>query len=246
MTSVSQSDEIRVALDLPIELGKLSDTGEFFGIASDETPDTEGDQVLRDTLDLSYAQTRGYVNWDHSREPEAQIGYLTRCEIVTPENREEFSAKVGYDIPKTATVFVQGQLYVDMPKAQAVSRIMEVRKLYPEAPPLGMSLDGSTVFHPATGLVKNFVRGVALTQAPAHLGTVAALRKSIDAVKQLNREDVIELIKKISAEAVKESRLEKSKEEISSRDRIVIQVLRMRPNWSYMMAASFVHHQMRK
>ncbi len=83
---------------------RKDDGWKFAGIASDETEDVEGDTILRKMLDVSYASQRGYVNWDHSRAPEDQIGYLTTCEVVDHGDVERLSKNFGVDIPSTASV----------------------------------------------------------------------------------------------------------------------------------------------
>jgi len=52
-----------------LKVSKGSEGWSFSGVASDEGEDEDGDAILRKQLDISYAQQRGYVNWNHSRNP---------------------------------------------------------------------------------------------------------------------------------------------------------------------------------
>jgi len=159
-------------------IGETDELWKFAGIASDETEDAEGDTILRKSLDLTYASRRGYVNWDHKREPELQLGFLTKAELVSGKDIETLKKKLDVDLPKTASVYVEGTLYKYVPKAEAVYNMMKSITDPTRGP--GMSLDGAMAREVTSGdVVKAFVRGVAITPIPAQPNTLCRLVKSL-------------------------------------------------------------------
>lgn len=151
----------------------------FAGIASDITPDIVNDALLRDQLDVSYAAQRGFVNWNHSEQAKDQLGYLTKCEILTPARIEHLRKELGIEIPDTASVYVEGGLYKYVEGAKDVWNVLKSQPV-DGSRGLGLSLDGKILRDAATKApVKAFVRGVAFTQVPAHTRTLTVLRKSL-------------------------------------------------------------------
>lgn len=163
-------------------------TMRFAGIASDETPDLSPQQeaILRKNLDLTYAQQRGFVNWDHGRAPEDQIGFLTKAVVIPQSKVEEYSALLDTELSPTASVYVEGELYKGVLKARQVFDIM--RSVNPgENVGLGLSLDGSAIREKDSGNIqKAIVRGVAITPSPAHTKTFCALRKSLCSIDHIS------------------------------------------------------------
>lgn len=186
MTEVPLGQEIPLAYcdffkALPPDMERADDVGEgpwrFRGIASDESKDVDDDAILRKTLDLSYAASRGFVNWEHSSEPEHQIGHLTKAELIEPKALVRYEKELGVELSKSATVFVEGELYKYVNKAEAVANLL---KSAPAGKGLGLSLQGALARDPENGdVLKAFVRGVAITAVPAHPRTLAQLAKSL-------------------------------------------------------------------
>lgn len=195
------------------------DSWRFAGVASDSTPDEVGDALLKSILDVSYAQNRGYVNWNHSQQPADQIGWLTKTSIIDGQKEiEELSKSLGTELSPTATVYVEGELYKHVDQAIAVQKIMK------SSPPgyssLGLSLEGGLARNKASGrLVKAIVRGVSITHKPAHVLTMMTLRKSL-------QQDPDTLFKTVDG---------------MSYDEAVLWVLRKRPTWTGELAEKFVH-----
>lgn len=149
----------------------------FEGIASDESQDVDGDEILRRSLDLSYAASRGFVNWDHSPEPEHQIGYLQKAELIQPGRVKAYEDRLGAELSKSASVFVRGELYKYVAKSQAVANML---RSSPAGRGVGLSLQGALARDAKSGnVLKAFVRGVAITPVPAHPNTMALLVKSL-------------------------------------------------------------------
>lgn len=191
----------------------------FAGIASDESIDAEGDALLKEILDISYAQQRGYVNWGHSQEPADQVGYLTKASII--DGHEEIAAlskQLNADISASATVYVEGELYKHVPKASDVWNIMR-SATSPQMAGIGLSLEGGLRKDKTSGkLLKAVVRGVAITPKPAHPKTLLALRKELSETTD---------------------QLEKSAGALSH-DEAILFVLRQRPRWTFELAEKVV------
>lgn len=245
--ALQRADQPLMGMRLLKSLDQESEDGpwKFRGVASDETEDVEGDKILRKSLDVSYAARRGYVNWDHWRGPENQIGYLTHCEVLTLPRIEELAKSIT-DIKETATCYVEGELYKHVPRAVSTHNLL---KSIPEdgiGP--GLSLDGSIARAKATrGIIKAFVRGVAITPAPVHPQTVARLKKSLQAYTELEgteqlSPDFIDTLAKAVAGEMRKSLQPGSK--AMSHDEAVIFLLQRKPTWTYDVASKLVKYTM--
>jgi len=239
-----------------LKVSKGSEGWSFSGVASDEGEDEDGDAILRKQLDISYAQERGYVNWNHSRNPADQIGYLTKCEIIGPDQAGQLKKDLGLDIPDSASVFVEGRLYEHVGRAKEVRDIMRSATDASRGP--GLSLDGS-VARTKGKLTKAIVRGVAFTPMPAQKRTLAVLKKSLATESELDsltameknpfdmvvgadsheEEQPLELRIAMAVANVIQSR-EVAKTEGFTFDEAVMWVLRRYPRWNMLMAEQFV------
>jgi hypothetical protein len=153
----------------------------FSGVASDESPDVDDDEILRKTLDLTYANQRGFVNWEHSSAPEDQVGWLEKAELIPPGQVKKFAERIGGGIKlsKTATVYVEGFLRKYVDRARHVANLL---KSSPPGKGVGLSLQGALARDGKSGnIVKALVRGVAITAVPAHPNTLVSLAKSLRA-----------------------------------------------------------------
>lgn len=240
-------DKDKVLSETPVSLfeGRLlmksleevsADSWKFKGIASDETPDTTGDEILRKSLDLSYAQARGFVNWDHSRAPEDQLGFLTRVDILSGPQLTELQKSMGVPIADTATVYLEGELYRYVKRAQSVHELLKssMETGYRGGP--GLSLDGVMARDKESGnVVKAFVRGVALSSVPAHTKTLCMLMKSLQGysdgektpVEIQDVADTVELLRKSAG---------------MTTDEAVLWLLKKRPQWTYEFATRVVSY----
>lgn len=235
----------------PVDVGE--GPWKFRGIASDTTPDVEDDTILRKALDLSYADSRGFVNWDHSGEPEHQIGFLTSAELIDPAKVPALSKRLGVDLNPTASVFVEGELYKYVPKAEAVANLI---KSAPAGKGVGLSLQGAMARDVSDGsIVKAFVRGVAITPVPAHPRTLVDLAKSLRAAGEAaDAAKVAELspamVDAISAEVARQtSDLRKAAAPPSNPltvDEATLLVLKRHPSWSYKLARDVVQFSIQK
>lgn len=222
----------------------------FAGIASDEDEDVEGDRILKKSIDLTYAKQRGYVNWDHSRSPGDQLGYLTKAEVISKDKLPDLK-KAFPDLGDQASVYVEGELYKHVPKAAEVYNIM---KSVPNGGTgsLGLSLDGSIARDVRNGgIIKAFVRGVALTAQPVQPKTLVRLRKSLAAYNELSGTDGMpsDLPAAIAGQVVEQLQLLQKSATLSpalDHDKAVLYVLKQRPRWSYELASKIVTYTMEK
>ena len=218
----------------------------FAAIASDESSDIEGDQILRKSIDLSYAKERGYVNWDHSRQPADQLGFLTKAIIISDGQVEELK-KSFPEVASTASVYVEGELYKTVPKNSEIVNLMKSASTTNKA--LGVSLDGALARDVNTReCVKAFVRGIAITPQPAHPRTLFQLRKSIDFYSHLKGagssiEDLANLVVEGLSDRLDTRRLELAKSVNPGRldrESAIQWVLKTRPEWSVELATKLV------
>lgn len=219
----------------------------FKGIASDESEDVEGDTILKKTLDLSYAQKRGYVNWDHQSGPADQLGYLTNVTLIDAKKRAELEIELGQPLEKGASVYVEGVFYKDVEKAKDVRKIMNSTP--DSALGLGLSLEGSIArdtLH--KNVVKAFVRGVAVTPVPAQPNTLLKLKKSLRAYGEIGETDFSpdlpkEIADLVFAELAKSSSLA-PRDLLSpmSHDEATLWLLKKKPHYTYKLASQVVQY----
>jgi len=255
--------DVNTALDGPnhplcdgfMTLCKVADSDDetkpwkFMGIASDSSQDVDGDEILKKALDLTYAKSRGFVNWDHGRAPSDQIGFLTKAELIDKDQVTKLEKQFGTPVSPTSTVLVEGELYKYVPKA---AEVFDIMKSTPTGQPgLGLSLDGVMARDVQDGdIVKAFVRGIAVTPVPAQPRTLMRLKKSLQSwqgvdklaiTPELSRtiaNDVVDLLRKSTSDSTRQSGM--------SDDEAILFLLRKRPKWPYWLAERIVQYAKRK
>lgn len=135
------------------------------GIASNGVSDHEGDSIEPDGLDYkSYFLKKGFVKWEHGKNPENFIG-----EPLSAEIRKE-----GF--------FIRARLYPHAELAQKAVQAIEALVKSNASRKIGFSIEGNVVKrdpkNPAR-ILKAIVRNVALTANPVNDTTWAALAKSL-------------------------------------------------------------------
>lgn len=163
-----------------LKAAQQTETGlwKFGGIASSESMDEEGDSILRKTLDLTYLQKRGYVNWDHGRSPSDQIGFATKAEIIPAGQVEKYQDLLDVPLSKASSVYVEGVLYQHVKRAQEVHDILKSIPQGTEGA-LGLSVEGAMIKLDNGTVARAIVRGLAMSPAPAHPDTLCRLVKSL-------------------------------------------------------------------
>jgi len=115
----------------------------IYGIASSEGIDQDGERILRESLDNSYLRKRGYINWNHSKEPGDQLGYTTKAEIIMPGMIDKYQDMLGINISKKSSLYIEGILYNGATKSAEVKNILEsVPKSAGAGSSLGLSVEG--------------------------------------------------------------------------------------------------------
>lgn len=197
----------------------------FGGIASSENTDVDGDSILRKMLDVSYIAKRGYVNWDHSRAPADQLGFVTKAEVIGQGDVARYEDMLQVPLHKSASLFVQGMFYKHSTKAQEVMKLLKSIPAGQDGA-VGMSVEGG-VLRSKDGVVKAIVRGVAITPAPAHPDTLCRMMKSLS----------LGVSSSVEGTAIEEAMLKGMRESDA-----VLRVMELRPQYDLPFAKRLVRH----
>lgn len=134
------------------------------GIASDETPDLQGESVIQKGMNFRPLLDAGIINWDHEKGPENIIGEPIEAAI--------HAGPVFY---------VKGELYVDdKPRAAEAWATAEAMKKSGRRK-LAWSVEGAVLQRQGRHLTKTEVRHLALTHQPVNANSWAAIAKSMTA-----------------------------------------------------------------
>lgn len=197
----------------------------FGGIASSENTDVDGDSILRKMLDVSYIAKRGYVNWDHSRLPSDQLGYVTKAEVIGHNDVAKYEDLLQVSLHKSASLFVQGVFYKHSDKAMDVMKMLKSIPVGQDGA-VGMSVEGG-VLRSKDGVVKAIVRGVAITPAPAHPDTLCRMMKSLS----------LDVSNSVGSTAIEEAMLKGMRENDA-----VLRVMELRPQYDLPLARKLVRY----
>jgi len=134
------------------------------GIASDQSSDQQGEQVIQAGMNFEPLLRSGIVNWDHLPGPENIIGEPLEAEIQ----------------PGPA-FYVRSSLYVeDKERARETWTTAEAMKKSGRRS-LGWSVEGAILQRAAQRILKSEVRHLAVTHQPVNANTWAAIVKSMTA-----------------------------------------------------------------
>lgn len=129
------------------------------GIGSTESKDAQGETLLDKILDISYILSgQGFFNWDHGKDPSDFIGAIDPSKVT----RRPF--------------YVEGPLFMDMPKAQACYRL--IKAMEPHGRRIGLSVDGGLLRDKHGNIIYAKVVNVSVAPNPVNTGSLAALVKS--------------------------------------------------------------------
>lgn len=152
----------------------VDENGDYIvqGIMTTDDTDEEDDTISPDGMDCSYFIEKGWVKYEHGKNPNQFIG-------------EPLEVKVGrftHPTLKKAVngIFVKARLFANRELAkQAVEAINDLEKSHTKRR-MGWSIEGNVVKrHPKTGKVlKSILRNVVLTMNPVNTTTWAELAKS--------------------------------------------------------------------
>jgi hypothetical protein len=123
------------------------------GIASTSDEDTDEEELIPEGFDISYLKERGFVNWNHKKDPEYIIG-----EPIEAVNR------------KGEGLYVKAQLYPDSDLAKKVYKLANTLKKNSKIKRrLGFSIEGrATERDPLNPkrVLKALITGIAITHSP--------------------------------------------------------------------------------
>lgn len=132
------------------------------GLASTKRRDTDNESLDPNGFDITYLNSRGVVNWNHSKDPSDVIGEPTKAEIT----------KKG--------LYVESMLYADSDKAQKVYKLAETLRKSGGKRRLGYSIEGkATERDPLdeTKVTKAMITNVALTISPKNPDSIVDIIK---------------------------------------------------------------------
>ena len=154
------NNKFRYFVPINFEKSKKDDKDVYLvgGLITDTSKDSEGENVSSDGLDFSEFN---FINWNHSKNPEDIIG-----------------APVSWKHIPGQGVFMQGELYPDIPRAKAAIDLMKALQKSKKGAKLGWSIEGQVLerdlIDPAK-VKKAKVNAVALCPFPKNGNTYADL-----------------------------------------------------------------------
>lgn len=145
---------------LPVELDKSGKEWKIRGLASTADIDDQNEVVAQDGLDIAHLRNGlGLFNYDHAKGPENIIGQITNA------NKSDQG------------LFVEGYLFDQQPKAQAIKNIMGSLNKGNERR-VKMSIEGKVLKRKGNKILRAKVHNVALTMNPVNTNTYAEFMKS--------------------------------------------------------------------
>ena len=142
------------------------------GIASSGGKDLEGENIVTRGLDYSYFLNKGFIKWEHEKNPKNYIGEPVEAKIV----------KDGF--------YVKGRLYGHAPLAQEVVQALTVLEKSNAKRKIGFSVEGTVKERDRNNpkkILKAVVRNVALTFNPVKDDTFARLVKSFNGEEEMEK-----------------------------------------------------------
>lgn len=155
------------------------------GIASEETPDQQGETLIHKGIDFGPLLLGGYINYDHldvrgSGSPEALIGIPTEAKII----------KSARGVPQ---FWFSGILFDDDEKPMAKAcwnHIRSLKKSQERGLPvrrMGFSVQGRSSMKVRGRIEKSVVNDMAVTHKPVHLATHATVREVLKSFEIASR-----------------------------------------------------------
>ena len=142
------------------------------GVASNRHKDHEGDTILPEGLDYSYFLNKGFIKWEHGKNPDNFIGEPLEAKVVNGQ------------------FHIKGRLYPHAPNAKKAVEAMEALEKSNAKRKIGFSIEGSVMERcKQTGrILKSIIRNVSMTFNPVNDTTWAQLVKSLDKPEALEIE----------------------------------------------------------
>jgi len=171
--------DFKFAVGMALEKSEGGDERRFFhGLASCESRDLQGEEVLQRGMDFSPFLDNGYINWDHKDGPENLIGEPIEALVCPIESHPALRRSVRDGVTGLG-FYVKGWLYEDEPRAQSVWRHMNRPG---SGRRLAMSVQGRTLERDRHRITKSEIRHVAVTHQPIQTASWAEIAKSMASV----------------------------------------------------------------
>lgn len=151
----------------------VDENGDFIvqGVMTSDDNDEEDDSITPEGMDCSYFLEKGWIKYEHGKNPEQFIG-------------EPLEVKVGrFEHPtlmkRVNGIFVKGRLFAQRKlTTQAIEAMTDLQKSHTKRR-MGWSIEGSVKKRNDDGkIVKSVLRNVVLTMNPVNTSTWAELAKS--------------------------------------------------------------------
>lgn len=137
-----------------------------YGIASTEDHDIQGEVLLQKGIDFRPLLAGGFVNWDHSHNPEDQVGAPLHLEVI-----------------EGPALYIEAVLFPTVKRAQAIKDFVHgMREIEEKGGPvrrLAWSVEGDKVLLNGDIVEKCIVDQMALTAMPVNTFTWADMVKSL-------------------------------------------------------------------
>jgi len=153
------------------------------GMASCETRDLQREVIIQKGIDCQPAIDSGYINWDHGKGPEDQIGIPLKLEVARIEDHPIMS-KSGLN---GWGLWCEGLLLKGHPRADATWSLLDALDRMPGNPRrLAWSIQGRAFERDdmANKVTKSQLYHLAMTHQPVQTDSFAAMLKSLAAIEK--------------------------------------------------------------
>lgn len=165
------TDYFSVWTPLDIIKGSAEDaepmTARIGGIVSTEGLDQQGDRVVQEGIDWTYALSKGWFNYEHKQGPDSVLGHPDTIEPTTHDG-------------KSATR-IEGVLYLHKPLAREIYQTAVALEKAQSTRRLGFSVEGQVLARDKDRIVESKVLNVAITAHPVNAEARFDVLKSLAA-----------------------------------------------------------------
>jgi hypothetical protein len=151
----------------------VDENGDFIvqGVMTSDDTDEEDDSITPEGMDCSYFLEKGWIKYEHGKNPEQFIGEPLEVKVGRFEHPTLMKSVNG--------IFVKGRLFANRRlTSQAIEAMNDLQKSHTKRR-MGWSIEGSVKARNKAGkIVKSVLRNVVLTMNPVNTTTWAELAKS--------------------------------------------------------------------
>ena len=154
----NHSDYFSLWTPIDILKGRSEDaepmTARIGGIVSTQSEDQQGDSIVQEGIDWTYALSKGWFNYEHKQGPDSVLGHPDTIEPTT------FNGS-----PATR---VEGVLYLHKPLAREIYQTAIALEKAQSDRRLGFSVEGQVLMRDKDRITKSKVLNVAITAHPVN------------------------------------------------------------------------------